>query len=252
MINSGLKILWNNPLLLKSFFSGSFDNIYCSYWHSKISLARKYYHEFISSENKDFFEKIKNGNSRILNSSSSRIESYFIPLYMLVRELKPDVVVETGVHRGVSSFFILQALEENKNGTLYSIDLPLASYKTDAEVVTKSVLSIEKIGICVPNQLRKRWELILGDSKEELPKILEKNKIIDLFIHDSKHTYEHMMWEFDIVWPYIKKGGFLVSDDIHWNDSFNDFVKKTRCASIQLQRDKEREGKFGIISKNDK
>jgi hypothetical protein len=43
---------------------------------------------------------------------------------------------------------------------LYSIDLPF-------QFATK-----EEVGIIVPKRLRHRWELILGDSKIELPRLL--------------------------------------------------------------------------------
>jgi predicted O-methyltransferase YrrM len=45
-------------------------------------------------------------------------------LYTVCRRQKPDIVVETGVATGVSSSHILGALEQNKHGQLYSIDLP--------------------------------------------------------------------------------------------------------------------------------
>jgi len=43
-------------------------------------------------------------------------------IYGLCKIMKPDVVVETGVAYGQSSSYILQALKENNNGILYSID----------------------------------------------------------------------------------------------------------------------------------
>jgi len=45
-------------------------------------------------------------------------------LYYLIRVIKPAIVVETGVASGISSLFILQALNDNDYGHLYSIDLP--------------------------------------------------------------------------------------------------------------------------------
>jgi hypothetical protein len=38
--------------------------------------------------------------------------------------------------------------------------------------------------------------LHIEDSKELLEPLLQKLGGIDFFIHDSMHTYEHMMWEF--------------------------------------------------------
>ena len=47
-----------------------------------------------------------------------------IVLYGLVRALRPEFVVETGIATGVSTSFISAALIENGAGRLYSIDLP--------------------------------------------------------------------------------------------------------------------------------
>lgn len=252
-IKSAIGILWHNPILIKSLVQGNLDKIYCSYWHFKLKDAKRYHQELSENNNngmKDFLKHIKDINYRILNKKSSRIEAFYIPLYLLIRKLKPDFVIETGVHRGVSSLFILEALEENGKGMLHSIDLPLASYDTDSRGPTKSLLPPEKIGICVPNKLRKRWNLILGDSTEQLPILLEKVPTVDFFLHDSKHTYSHMMWEFQKIWPRLKEGGLLLSDDTNWNDAFNRFANEVKCDAIHLKRDKETDETFGIIFKS--
>jgi hypothetical protein len=46
-------------------------------------------------------------------------------LYGLVRALRPEFVVETGIATGVSTALISAAVIENGAGRLYSIDLPL-------------------------------------------------------------------------------------------------------------------------------
>ena len=43
-------------------------------------------------------------------------------LYILCKLAKPELIVETGVAYGLSSMYILQAFEENKKGSLHSID----------------------------------------------------------------------------------------------------------------------------------
>jgi len=226
IIKAGLKILIHNPRLCISLLTFDFHKIYCSYFQQKLNESRKMYKNFETTNDKlSLLEKIQLVNNDILKKSS-RNEAFFIPLYFLIRELKPEKIIETGVHRGVSSLFILQALEDNEKGELYSIDLPLAEYDTDSRGATKSLLPPEKVGICVTEKLRKRWKLILGDSKKELPKLLSSLKSIDMFLHDSKHTYEHMMWEFENIWPNLNEEGVLVSDDTNWNTSFIDFAKK--------------------------
>jgi predicted O-methyltransferase YrrM len=250
IIKSGLDLLFHNPSLLPILLTFDFHKIYCSYFKKKINEAKKMYEKLdeIKKDNHDFLEKIQLVNSNILKKHS-RNEAFFIPLYCLVREFKPEIIIETGVHRGVSSLFILQALEDNGKGELYSIDLPLAEYDTDSRGATKSLLPPEKVGVCVSKNLKKRWNLILGDSKIELPKLLSSLKTIDMFLHDSKHTYEHMMWEFDTIWPSLSDDGVLVSDDTNWNTSFVDFSSKVDRKNIQLVRDKISTETFGVILK---
>ena len=249
LIKSGIGILIRNPKLILNL--SNFDKAYCSYFESKLKYAKKLYEEnkFENCHDDQIFGEIKKINGKILQEFS-RNEAYFIPLYFLVRKLKPNLIIETGVHRGVSSLFILQALEDNHKGKLYSIDLPLAKYNTDSGESTKSVLPPEKVGICIINKLKKRWNLILGDSKKELPKLLESIESCDMFVHDSKHTYEHMEWEFNKIWSHLQQNGLLISDDTNWNSSFRDFASKVGRKNMELIRDGKSKSTFGIILKN--
>lgn len=152
-----------------------------------------------------------------------------IRLYGLVRELKPKTLIETGVCNGVSTAVILAALERNDGGALYSIDLPEYT-DTDYEEGTfwegKKGAVIPKgnpPGWLIPDKYRERWHLILGRSQEKLPELLDELGEIDFFIHDSEHSYECMTFEYQQAWKYLKPGGLLVSDDISWNASFDDF-----------------------------
>ena len=108
-------ILARNPKLIVKLLN--FDKTYCSYFQSKLKYAKKIYEQYKleNCSNDELYEQIKKINSKILEEYS-RNEAFFIPLYFLVRKLKPNVVIETGVHRGVSSLFILQALEDNEGG----------------------------------------------------------------------------------------------------------------------------------------
>lgn len=114
-------------------------------------------------------------------------------------------------------------------GKLYSIDLPEYT-DTDYEEGTfwegKKGAVIPKgnlPGWLIPDKYRERWHLILGRSQEKLPELLDELGEIDFFIHDSEHSYECMTFEYQQAWRYLKPGGLLVSDDISWNMSFDDF-----------------------------
>lgn len=133
-------------------------------------------------------------------------------LYTICRSQKPDIVVETGVASGVSSSYILCAMEQNQQGQLYSIDLP---WRKESQS-----------GWIVPDYLRDGWHLIIGDTSDKLEPLLKKVGEIDIFLHDSDHSYQNMIWEFQTAWKYLKKGGLLLSHNIDTNHAFPDFCRE--------------------------
>jgi hypothetical protein len=158
-------------------------------------------------------------------------------LYILVRILKPTYVVETGVATGVSSAYILMGLEMNNKGELFSIDLPNYELEYFPKLSLKPVSIIPKeknVGFAIPPWLKHRWHLILGNSRETLPKLLNELKTIDIFLHDSEHTYDHMMFEYHEAWNHLKSGGLLLSDNVFMNRAFEDFAKEVKARSILL------------------
>lgn len=164
-----------------------------------------------------------------LNSNALFTFSYYTFLYVVCRVLKPSVVVETGVGAGISSTFILQALKDNHIGDLYSVDLPKATYTTErGEEIDDSRWIPERFresGWLIPENLRDRWQLLLGKSEDGLPLLSRKLKRIDLFFHDSEHTYKNMLLEYQTAWHYLAKGGVLASHDVDMNNAFIDFSK---------------------------
>ncbi len=161
-------------------------------------------------------------------------------LYPMCRKLMPQIAVETGVHWGNSTAFVLQALEDNGHGHLWSIDLP--NVAADPQNVTILSEGMET-GFLVPETLKSRWTLILGDARVELPRLLTNFDSLDLFHHDSLHTYEHMRFEYEEVWPKLRIGGFIVSDDVTRNHAFEDFCDDVG-ASAKIVSGK------GIVSKS--
>lgn len=146
--------------------------------------------------------------------------------YAIVRALKPDIVVETGVANGISACYILLAMNANGKGTLYSIDIADGSHLPPGKTV----------GWMMPDWLSSRWQVSLGDAKNLLPGLLKQLQAIDVFIHDSLHTYEHMMFEYQAAYPFIKDNGFLLSDDAVWNSSLLDFAKSANAKQVGVIR----------------
>ena len=158
-------------------------------------------------------------------------------LYLICRRLRPSIVVETGVWWGFSSSFILQALQHNGTGTLYSIDLPNATYVTQRGQREMYVQDdaffppAATTGWLVPEELKDRWKLIVGRSSEMLPSLLKDLRQINVFCHDSEHTYENMMFELTAAWPVLSSPGAVIVDNADWGkDAFAEFGRNVGLA----------------------
>jgi hypothetical protein len=173
------------------------------------------------SEINEYLSEIRDSNHIINAHKKMANERFFLvepperclSLYILIRHYQPDIVVETGVADGFSSVYNLTALSKNDNGNLYSIDLPHSTRDDN-----------RKMGWIIPSNLRSRWDLRLGDSKDVLPQLLEKITP-NIFFHDSLHTYDHMMFEFKHSYKYMDEG-IISSHDIQLNSSFVDFAEE--------------------------
>src|SRR6184192_881946 len=129
-------------------------------------------------------------------------------LYGLTRWQRPAVVVESGGFVGMSSAFILKALVDEGLTTakLYSIE-----WSEDCEQ-----------GALIPEELRSAsggFVPLLG-KVEDFVRSDELPSSIDMFLHDSSHSYRHMLWEFRQFWQRLRDGGLLVSHDVHINAAF--------------------------------
>jgi len=144
--------------------------------------------------------------------------------YAIVRALRPETIVETGVANGVSSAHVLLALHKNRHGTLHSIEIGDSTYLPAGR----------EPGWVVPDWLRGRWKFHLGDVRQILPQLAPKLPSLDLFTHDSLHTYEHMKFEFEQAFPLLRPGGILVADDALWNEAFRDFARAKRVPYAQI------------------
>ncbi len=171
-------------------------------------------------------------------------EDWWELLYLAVRFARPGVVFETGVFDGQSSAVVLQALDDNGAGQLISIDLPATSTIGGSTqcMLEASLPAGCAPGWAIPDRLRSRQRLVLGDSKEWLPRLLAEHPRIDIFFHDSLHTYEHMYFEYSLAWRHLPEGGLLLSDDIFWSAAFHRFCKERRSAYVHS-------GRFGATRK---
>lgn len=165
-------------------------------------------------------------------------------VWCLTHHLRPAKVVETGVARGVTSRFILEALTGSRSGRLWSIDLPPP---LDRQLHSQ-------IGMAVPETLRPRWTYVRGSSRRRLGGLLARTGEIDLFVHDSRHSERNLLFELEHAWRALRPGGVVVVDDVDLNCGFHSFKaahanhNSVICAAEPLEPDYGRQGDRGVFA----
>jgi predicted O-methyltransferase YrrM len=222
LTSSNAKIILHNPSTIGAFIRGG-----------KIEAYRKVIEKILNklsqlnlTELSELLEKSKSISSAVF---PKEIEFYksgteftnIVMLYYLIRLEKPQLIMETGVWTGKTSWTILKALADNGSGRLVSIDLGVKTSCT-------SKLPVKEIGGFVPQNLRKYWTLEIGDAGKLFPALLEKHGPIDMFYHDSDHSYEHMMFEYSTAFQHIKNNGIIGSDDINLNNAWSEFGRSLK------------------------
>jgi hypothetical protein len=168
--------------------------------------------------------------------------------WMVVIHRRPAVVIETGVARGLTTRFVLEAMERNGTGHLWSIDLPPPRARE----------LHDQVGVAVPPELRAHWSYVRGSTRRRLPRLLDELHGIDLFIHDSRHSSRNLLFELRSAWSELRPGGVLIADDIDLNCGFHTFRAEHRdanslnCLAEPLEPDVGRHrdrGLFAIVLK---
>ncbi len=228
---------------------GEADNVATDVWNSVLGAAlaeaKTVPHAEQVFERRAFIEKY-------LSDIAAKYGAYYAAgwvnlddalfLYWLVRQLKPKTIVQTGVCNGLSSAFMMLGLIKNgQEGRLHVIDLPpIFDSKNSAWTIKGTVYGVvipegKSSGWIVPDAYRDRFDVRTGDAKELLPKLVDEVDSIDLFYHDSDHTYDHMMFEFREAKRKLRPGGLVVGDDISWNASLWDFADEYGVPSFNFK-----------------
>ncbi len=120
--------------------------------------------------------------------------------YCVVRALRPRLVVETGTADGLGTALLARGLQYNalagSPGELVSFDIDSRS----GWLLDESELD----GV----------RLVVGDAKVTLPETLA-GRHIDLFVHDSDHTYDNERAELELAVQHGSDGLVLISDNAH-------------------------------------
>jgi predicted O-methyltransferase YrrM len=147
------------------------------------------------------------------------------------------VVVETGVGRGVTTRVILQALTRNGHGHLWSIDVP---------PLLERGLADETAAV-VPASETDRWTFIRGSSRRRLRGLLVELGYVDVFLHDSFHSARNLLFEWETVFPRLRRPGVLLADDVQRNAALAEFTRAHPALDRIICGHSDRAGLFAIL-----
>jgi cephalosporin hydroxylase len=126
-----------------------------------------------------------------------------VALQEIIWEVKPDLIIETGIAHGGSLILSASILELiGGEGSVVGIDIDIRPHNREA---------IES------HQLFKRIELIEGSSisEEVVEKVrdIAQNKKSVLVILDSNHTHDHVLSELQMYSPLVTVGSYCIVFD---------------------------------------
>jgi hypothetical protein len=182
--------------------------------HADLGRAKRAVDE--AARETELFDHLAREHAREGRESYVEIDAP-LELHALVRLTRPRHVVEVGVSSGVSSAYLLRALERNRQGTLHSIDRPARVGRrrrgSSREPRVSWTLPADRgSGWAVPSRLRSRWDLRLGDKKDLLPELAEELPRLDMFVYDVPHEERDAAREFRRLDPIAAPGAVVVVD----------------------------------------
>ena len=128
-------------------------------------------------------------------------------IYGLVRAIKPEVCVETGTHKGFSASCIVDALEANKKGHLYTCDtVPFAVFAHD----------------------RMTFKHCRGDELE--------TPNIDLLFLDGAHGKTDVLEELDHFLPKLNPHALILFHDCDMvpNNGVNEAIAERQMVNVLI------------------
>lgn len=130
--------------------------------------------------------------------------------YAFARALKPKIIIETGVDKGLGSVVLCAALLKNKEegfeGRYYGTDI------------------IHSAGYLLSDKYKEVGEILYGDSIQILSQF---EKPIDLFINDSDHSSEYEYQEYLTIKSKISEKAVILGDNAHSTDKLALFSSET-------------------------
>jgi hypothetical protein len=127
--------------------------------------------------------------------------------YVIVRALKPELIVETGIYQGLGSLALLRALaRNNKEGAPGE----LMSFDTNP-----------RAGSIVREKARNGWHRFVGSTHDRLLPALDGRRV-NMLIQDTPHTEENQRFEFEAALSHAASDLLLVDCSGGWASTLED------------------------------
>lgn len=130
--------------------------------------------------------------------------------YLLARTIKPNLIIESGIDKGLGSSLLCYAQFKNRE-----------EKQNDYRYIGVDIAKKNKFYFDKKNNLFSNFEFIYEDSIKFLNKFSEKNKI--MYISDAEHNYDFEIKEYNLIKKQFKNGSIIISDNN--SGSLNDFSK---------------------------
>ncbi len=140
-----------------------------------------------------------------------------IAMQEIIWEVKPDLIIETGIAHGGSIIYYASLLELTGKGEVLGIDIDIRKHNKG---------EIEK------HPMFKRIKMIEGSSIDEniaaeIRSIAQGKQNI-LVVLDSNHTFEHVLRELELYSPFVSLGSYIVVFDTIVEDLPANYFKEKR------------------------
>ena len=151
----------------------------------------------------------------------------------ILYEIKPDIVIETGVNEGGGAAFLVSILDSIGKGKLITVDIELLENRPVHQRITyiKGSSTDEKV-------------------VQQISSVIQKNQVV-LVILDSDHNMPHVLREMEIYSEFVTKGSYMIVEDSNVNghpilpnwgegpfEAIQEFLTHNNSFEIEKEREK--------------
>ena len=135
----------------------------------------------------------------------------------IIWDIKPDLIIETGIAHGGSLIYYASLLELIGNGEVLGIDIDIREHNRKEIENHKMFKRIKMI----------QGSSIAAETLEQVKKYANgKQRII--VVLDSNHTHDHVMRELELYSPFVSPGSYIVVFDTIVEDLPEGYFSQSR------------------------